>query len=44
MFIIHGTMDTLIATDIAGRTFSQILSSVCEENGGALDILDIERY
>ena len=44
MFIIHGTMDTLTAEDRAGRTFSQILASVCEENGGALNILDIERY
>ena len=44
MFIIHGTMDTLTAEDRAGRTFSQILASVCEENGGAINILDIERY
>ena len=42
MFIIHGTMETQPATD--GKSFTQILSSVCNENGGAVDILDIEKY
>ena len=41
MFILHGTMETLPAEDNKGRSFTQILSSVCEENGGAVDILEI---
>ena len=41
MFILHGTMETLPAEDNKGRSFTQILSSVCEENGGAVDILKI---
>ena len=44
MFIIHGTMETLTATDGKGRTFTQILSSVCKENGGAVDILEIDKF
>ncbi len=44
MFILHGTMETLTAEDDKGRSFTQILSSVCQENGGALDILDIEKF
>ncbi len=46
MFILHGTMETLSAADIKvkGRTFTQILSSVCKENGGAVDILEIEKF
>ena len=44
MFILHGTMETLPAEDNKGRSFTQILSSVCEENGGAVDILDIAEY
>ena len=43
MFIIHGTMETHSAADIKGRTFTQILSSVCKQNGGAVDILEIEK-
>ena len=44
MFIIHSTMETLKATDGKGRTFTQILSSVCKENGGAVDILEIDKF
>ena len=44
MFILHGTMETLTAADGKGRSFTQILSSVCKENGGAVDILEIEKY
>merc|ERR550532_3475165 len=43
MFIIHGTMETLTAADGKGRTFTQILSSLCKDNGGAVDILEIEK-
>ena len=43
MFIFHGTMETLSAADIKGKTFTQILSSVCKQNGGAVDILEIEK-
>ena len=43
MFIFYGTLETLTAEDNKGRTFTQILSSVCEENGGAVDILEIEK-
>ena len=44
MFILHGTMETLTAEDGKGGTFTQILSSVCKENGGAVDILEIEKF
>ena len=44
MFILHGTMETLTAEDDKGRSFTQILSSVCKENGGAVDILEIEKF
>ena len=44
MFILHGTMETLSADDSKGRSFTQILSSVCKENGGAVDILEIEKF
>jgi len=43
MFIFYGTLETLTAEDNKGRTFSQILSSVCEEYGGAVNILEIEK-
>ena len=42
MFVFHGAMETLPAADHNGRSFTQILSSVCNENGGAVDILKIE--
>ena len=42
MFILHGTMETLSAEDTKGRSFTQILSSVCNDNGGAVDILELE--
>ena len=42
MFILDGTLETLPAEDKKGRSFTQILSSACKQNGGALDILDIE--
>ena len=42
MFILHGTMETLDAADSKGKSFTQILSSVCKENSGAVDILEIE--
>ena len=41
MFILHGTMETQPAEDNKA-SFTQILSSVCKENGGAVDILKIE--
>ena len=44
MFILHGTMETLTAADDKGGTFTQILSSVCKQNGGAVDILEIEKF
>ena len=44
MFIVYGTMETLTASDSKGGTFTQILSSVCKENGGAVDILEIEKF
>ena len=44
MFILYGTLETLTAEDNKGRTFTQILSSVCKENGGAVNILEIEKY
>ena len=44
MFILHGTMETLSAADSKGRSFTQILCSVCKENGGAVDILEIEKF
>ena len=44
MFIFHGTMETLTAADSKGGSFTQILSSVCKENGGAVDILEIEKF
>ena len=37
-------METLTAEDDKGRSFTQILSSVCKENGGAVDILEIEKF
>ena len=43
MFILYGTMETQKAEDRKGETFTQILSSVCQENGGALNILEIEK-
>ena len=43
MFILYGTLETLTAEDNKGRTFTQILSSVCKENGGAVNILEIEK-
>ena len=43
MFIFYGTLETLPADDNKGRSFTQILSSVCNENGGAVDILEIEK-
>ena len=43
MFIFYGTLETLPAADNKGRSFTQILSSVCDENGGAVDILEIEK-
>ena len=42
-FIFYGTLETLPAEDGNGRSFSQILSSVCKANGGAINILDIEK-
>ena len=44
MFILHGTLETLDAEDRKGKSFTQILSSVCKENGGAVDILEIDKY
>ena len=38
MFILHGTMETLPATDVKGRSFTSILSSVVKANGGAMPI------
>lgn len=38
IFIVHATMETQPAHD-KGRSFTQILSSVCKANGGAVDIL-----
>ena len=43
MFIFYGQLETLKAADNKGRSFTQILSSVCDENGGAVDILEIEK-
>ena len=43
MFIFYGTMETQGAEDGNGRSFTQILGSVCNENGGAVNILEIER-
>ena len=43
MFIFYGTTETQEATDNKGCSFTHILSSVCEENGGAVQILQIER-
>lgn len=42
MFVFHGSMETLSAEDNKGRSFTQILSTVCNENGGAIDILKID--
>ena len=42
MFILHGSMETLPAEDNKGSTFTQILSSVCKANGGAVDIVTID--
>ena len=42
-FIFYGTLDTQPAEDSNGRSFSQILSFVCKANGGAINILDIEK-
>ena len=42
-FIFYGTLETLSAPDYNGESFTRILSSVCEENGGAVHILDIEK-
>ena len=36
-------METLSAEDNKGMSFTQILASVCKENGGAVDILDIDK-
>ena len=41
MFIFKGTLETLKATD--GLSFTQVLVEVCQEHGGALPILDIEK-
>ena len=41
MFIFKGTLETLAATD--GLSFTQVLVDVCQEHGGALPILDIEK-
>ena len=43
MFIFYGTMETQTATDDSGRSFTSILSSVCKENGGAMEILEIAK-
>ena len=42
MFILHGSMETLPAEDNKGRSFTQILSSVCQANSGAVAILKID--
>ena len=44
MFILNGTIETFFAEDGKGRSFTQILSSLCRENGGAVDILEIEGF
>ena len=41
MFILHGTMETLPATDVEGRSFTSILSSIVKANGGAMAIKEI---
>ena len=41
MFILHGTIETQPAEDNK-KSFTQILSSVCKENDGAVDILKID--
>lgn len=41
MFIFYGTLDTQEATGDPGRSFTHFLCSVCEENGGAMEILEI---
>ena len=35
-------METQEAADSKGKSFTQILSSVCKENSGAVNILEIE--
>ena len=41
IFTFKGTLETLAATD--GMSFTQVLVAVCQEHGGALPILDIEK-
>ena len=41
MFIFKGTLETLAAKD--RLSFTQVLAEVCQEHGGALPILDIEK-
>ena len=41
IFTFKGTLETLAASD--GMSFTQVLVAVCEEHGGALPILEIEK-
>ena len=41
IFTFKGTLETLAATD--GMSFTQVLVAVCQEHGGALPILEIEK-
>merc|ERR550539_1228256 len=43
LFIFYGTLETQEATGEPGRSFTHFLCSVCEENGGAVDILEIAK-
>ena len=42
MFIFYGTLETHQATGDLGKSFTDFLCSVCEDNGGAMEILEIE--
>jgi len=41
MFIVYPTLETQEATAEPGRSFTHFLCSVCEENGGAIEIREI---
>ena len=41
IFTCKGTLESMAATD--GLSFTQVLVEVCQEHGGALPILDIEK-
>ena len=43
MFIVYPTLETQEATAEPGRSFTHFLCSVCEENGGAIEIREIAK-